>query len=151
MLENLTNENKLSILKNQKGLSLIEILIALTLLAIAGTLVVGSVTDRLREGEINATKIQIQKVGEILREYRRKCGRYPTTDQGLDALVTNPGDSCKRYPPNGFIENGKIPKDSWDNEFLYESDGRKYTLISFGLDGVEGGEESDADISSEDL
>ena len=137
--------------KNHDGLSLVEILIALTLLALAGTFVVSSVFDSLREGEINSAKIQIQKLGEILRDYRRKCGRFPTSDLGLEALVTNPGDSCRRYPPNGFIENGKIPVDPWDNEFAYESDGRKYTLTSLGPDGLEGGEGNDADISSADL
>ena len=140
-----------SIVKNQKGLSLVEILIALTLLALAGTFVVSNVFDSLREGEINSAKIQIQKLEEILTDYRRKCGRYPTTDQGLDALVSNPGEACKRYPPNGFIKDGKIPMDPWDNEFGYESDGRKYVIISYGPDGLEGGEEYDADISSEDL
>jgi len=140
------------ILKNQKGLSLVEILIALTLLALAGTFVVSNVFDSLREGEINSAKIQIQKIGEILTDYRRKCGKYPLTDQGLDALVTSPGeDACRRYPPNGFIKDGKIPMDPWDNEFFYESDGRKYTIISYGPDGLEGGEEYDTDISSEDL
>lgn len=139
------------IIKNQKGLSLVEILIALTLLALAGTFVVSNVFDSLREGEINSAKIQIQKLEEILTDYRRKCGRYPTTDQGLDALVNNPGESCRRYPPNGFIKDGKIPMDPWDNEFYYESDGRKYTIISYGPDGIEGGEDYDKDISSEEL
>jgi general secretion pathway protein G len=147
-----SQSNAKVILQNQRGLSLIEILIALTLLAVAGTFVVGQVFDNLREGEINSAKIQIQKIGDILSDYRRKCGRYPTTDQGLDALVSNPGeDACRRYPPNGFIKGGKIPQDPWGEEFIYESDGRKYTIISTGPDRLEGGEEYDADISSEDL
>lgn len=150
MFKYLGRENKINMIKNQAGLSLIEILIALTLLAVAGTFVVSNVTQSLREGEINSAKIQIQKIGEILRDYRRKCGKYPTTNEGLDALIGNPG-SCKRYPPNGFIENGKVPKDPWDEEFIYESDGRKYTIISFGPDAIEGGEGNDADISSADL
>lgn len=141
------------ILKSQAGLSLVEILIALTLLALAGTFVVSNVIDSLREGEVNSAKIQIQKLGEILTDYRRKCGIYPTTEQGLDALIAPPtsGRECRRYPPNGFIQGGKIPEDPWGYEFLYESDGRKYRIISYGPDGMEGGEGSDADISSEDL
>jgi general secretion pathway protein G len=141
------------ILKSQRGMSLVEILIALTLLGVAGTFVVSSVFDNLREGEIQSTKIQIQKLGDILRDYRRKCGAYPTSEQGLDALVNAPttGKECKRYPPNGFIENGKIPRDPWDNEFEYESTGKKYTIISYGPDGEEGGEGVDADINSQDL
>jgi len=140
------------VLKSQKGMSLVEILIALTLLAVAGTFVVGEVFQNLEEGQIKSTKIQIQKIGDILREYRRKCGRYPTTEQGLDALISAPtaGTLCKRYPPNGFID-GRVPVDPWETEFLYESDGRKYEIISFGADGVEGGEDSDKDITSKDL
>jgi general secretion pathway protein G len=141
------------ILKSQRGMSLVEILIALTLLGIAGTFVVGQVTQNLQEGQVQSAKIQIQKIGDILREYKRKCGRYPTTEQGLDALVAAPtsGKTCKRYPPDGFIE-GRVPKDPWDTEFIYESDGKRYEIISLGGDEEEGGEdEIDKDISSKDL
>jgi len=146
--QNLTTQ----ILTSQKGMSLVEILIAITLLGVVGTLVVTNVIDSLREGETNSTKIQIKNLGNILLDYKRKCGLYPTSDQGLDALVQAPtsGKECKRYPPNGFIEGGRIPEDPWGNEFLYESDGRDYTIISFGVDGVEGGDSWDADISNKD-
>lgn len=142
------------IVKSQRGMSLVEILIALTLLAIAGTFVVQNVFQSLEEGKVSSAKIQIGKLGEILRDYRRKCGSYPTTDQGLDALISKPtgGKECKKYPPNGFIESGKIPLDPWENEFDYQSDGKRYEIICFGSDGEEGGEEQfDKDISSKDL
>jgi general secretion pathway protein G len=140
-------------LQSQRGMSLMEILIALTLLGIMGTFVAGAVFDRLQEGKVESAKIQIRKMGEILKDYRRKCGRYPTTDQGLDALLSKPttGKDCKRYPPNGFIEDGKIPVDPWDAEFVYESDGRSYTIISLGSDSIDGGEGFDADISSNEI
>lgn len=142
------------IMNNQRGMSLAEILIALTLLAIAGTFVVSKTFETLQEGSVDSAKIQIQKIGERLKDFRRKCGFYPTTDQGLDALLNAPtggAKECKRYPPGGFIEGGKIPMDPWENEFIYESDGKTYTIISYGADGVEGGEEFDADINSNDL
>lgn len=142
------------VLKSQKGMSLVEILIALTLLAVAGTFVVGQVFQNLNEGQVQSTKIQIQSFGKILKEYRRKCGRYPTTEQGLEALIAAPtaGTLCKRYPPNGFIDANNIPKDPWDMDFIYESDGRNYEIISTGADQLEGGEEEfDKDISSKDL
>lgn len=141
------------LLQSQRGMSLIEILIAITLLGVVGTLVVTNVIDSLREGETSSTKIQIRNLGNILLDYKRKCNVYPTTDQGLEALVEAPtsGKECKRYPPNGFIKDGNIPEDPWGNEFLYESDGRKYTVTSFGVDGIEGGDQWDADISSKDL
>ncbi|MAX67530.1 MAG: hypothetical protein CME66_11395, partial [Halobacteriovoraceae bacterium] len=79
-----------TVLKSQHGMSLIEILIAITLLGVVGTLVVSNVIDSLREGETNSTKIQIKSLGKILLDYKRKCGAFPTTDQGLDALVQAP-------------------------------------------------------------
>jgi general secretion pathway protein G len=147
------NEDVKTIVTSQRGMSLVEILIALTLLGIAGTFVVGQVFQSLNEGQVQSTKIQIQKIGEILRDYRRKCGTYPTTDQGLDALVSAPtsGKTCKRYPPNGFID-GNVPLDPWETEFFYESDGKRYELMSYGADSQEGGEDDfDKDISSKDL
>lgn len=136
----------------QAGMSLIEILIALTLLGLAGTFVAGQVFDRLQEGEVKSVKIQIKAVGDRLKEFRRDCGFYPETEQGLDALITKPtgGRDCKRYAPNGYID-GKVPQDSWGNDFLYESDGKQFTITTFGADGAEGGEGPDADISSKDL
>ena len=135
---------------NQKGMSIIEILIVITLIGLIGTFVAGKIFDQLAEGQIESAKIQIQRLGERLKEYRRHCGAYPTTDQGLDALITKPtsGRECKRYRPGGYIENQEIPIDPWENEFIYESDGRTYTIISLGSDGIEGGEGADADISN---
>lgn len=154
MLHNKPKETTIvKVLKSQAGMSLMEILIALTLLGIAMTFVTSAVYDRLQEGSVESAKIQIQSLGDILEDYRRKCRSYPTTDQGLEALITKPtsGKECKRYPPNGFLQDGKIPMDPWDSEFVYESDGRKYTIISLGADSIDGGEGFDADISSEDL
>ena len=88
--------------KSQKGFSLVEILVALTLLGIAGTFVAGAVNDRLLEGQVQSATIQIQKLSEVLKDYKRKCNAYPTTDQGLEALISKPsgGRECRRYPPN---------------------------------------------------
>ena|SRR5690606_17299684 len=141
------------IMKSQQGMSLIEILIALTLLAIAGTFVAGRVFEQLQEGQINSAKIQIKSLSDRLKEFRRDCGFFPTTDQGFDALIEKPtgGRECRRYAPGGYIEGGKIPRDPWDNEFIYESDGKTFTIMTYGADGIEGGEGADADISSKDL
>jgi general secretion pathway protein G len=134
--------------QNQKGFSLIEILIALTLLALAGTFVVGKFLDNLHEGQINSTKIQMSNLEGRLKEFRRKCGFYPTTEQGLEALVTKPsgGRECKDYPQNGFIDGDAVPKDPWDHDFIYESDGKNFNIFSYGQDGEAGGEGTDADI-----
>jgi general secretion pathway protein G len=141
------------IMKSQAGMSLIEILISLTLLALAGTFVGGKVFDNLQQGKVSSAKIQIKSLADRLKEFRRDCNFLPTTDMGLDALINKPegGRECKRYAPGGYIEGGKVPVDPWDAEFVYESDGKNFTIISLGADNAEGGEEFDADISSKDI
>ncbi|MEI8348484.1 MAG: type II secretion system major pseudopilin GspG [Pseudomonadota bacterium] len=130
------------------GFSLIEILIALTLLGLAGTFVAGKVFDMLHEGRVKAAKIQMNSLAERMKEFRRHCNFYPTTDQGLEALVTKPtgGRECKNYNPSGYLENNVVPKDPWDNDYVYESDGSTFNMHSFGDDGTEGGEGKGADI-----
>ena len=141
------------IMKSQAGMSLIEILIALTLLALAGTFVGGRVFEQLQEGKVSSARIQIKSLADRLKEFRRDCNFLPTTDMGLDALVNKPegGRECKRYAPGGYIDGGKVPLDPWDAEFEYTSDGKTFEIKSYGADNTEGGEGSDADISSKDL
>jgi len=135
------------IFSNARGFSLVEILIALTILALVGTFVGAKVFDMLREGETKATQIQMQNLSERLNEFRRHCGLYPTVDQGLQALVTKPGGrDCPRYAPDGYIAGGQVPQDAWDEDFSYESDGRTFTIKSLGADRAAGGEGYDADI-----
>lgn len=130
------------------GFSLIEILVALTLLGIAGAFVAGRIFDQLHEGQVRSAKIQMNNLQARLQDFRRRCGYYPTTDQGLEALVSQPtsGRECRNYPPNGFIEGGQIPLDPWDYPYVYESDGRDFNIISYGADNAPGGEGQDQDI-----
>lgn len=142
-----------NVVASQNGMSLIEILIALTLMGIAGTFVAGKVYENLQNGQVQSTKIQIKALSDRLKEFRRDCNFLPTTDQGLDALIEKPtgGRECKRYAPGGYIDGGKIPLDPWDSEYIYESDGKTFTITSLGADNAEGGEGADADIKSSDL
>lgn len=136
-------------LRSQRGFSLVEILVALTLLGIAGTFVAGKIFEQLHEGKVQAAKIQMNQFAERLQEFRRKCGFFPETEQGLEALASKPsaGRECKSYPPDGFIGgSGMIPKDPWDNYYFYINEGSKFNIASYGADLAEGGEEEDADI-----
>jgi len=132
-----------------KGFSLIEILIALSLLALVGTFVGGKIFQQFHEGKVGVARTQMGNLANSLKDFKRKCGFYPTTEQGLQALEQKPtgGRECKRYPPNGFLfEDSEVPLDPWENEYSYQSDGKKFNIISFGNDGLEGGEGNDADI-----
>lgn len=132
--------------KSQKGFSLVEILVALTLLGIAGTFVVGKIFDQLEDGKKQATAIQLKGFKSQLREFRRRCGFFPTTEQGLDALINKPegGRDCRRYPPEGFIDGEEIPLDPWDGEYEYVLENGKPNIISAGGDGEIG---TDDDIA----
>jgi len=131
--------------KNQ-GFSLIEILVALTLLGIAGTFVAGKIFEKLEEGQIQAASIQMNALKSNLKEFRRKCGFYPGSEDGLQALVQSPtSKECKNYPPEGFLEDGMVPADPWDEEYGYKLDGSQPEIISGGPDKEIGTED---DISS---
>jgi len=141
---------KVSKVTNAKGFTLVEILIGLTLLAIAGTFVMGKVFDLKRDGEIDASKIQMKGLGDRLKEFRRDCNFYPTSEMGLIALVEKPsgGRECKKYNPSGYVDGDNIPDDPWGNPYIYVSDGKTFNITSWGPDGEEGGEGPDAeDIS----
>jgi len=134
---------------SQSGFSLVEILIALTLIGIAGSFVVGKIFESLKEGQVSATKTQVRNLANLMKDYRRRCNRYPSTEQGLDALVAKPttGKECKNYPPEGFLD-GAIPQDPWGEEFVYSFEGKKIDIVSFGPDQEE---DTDDDISLSQL
>ncbi len=146
-------QQKKNILKSQRGFSLIEIMIVVSLLAVIGTFVVGQLTSRLDEGNYNSAKIQIGQLKTMMEEYRRYCSQYPTTEQGLEALAVKPSSApeCPNYPTSAIIGGGKIPLDPWGRAYLYESDGRSFVITSLGKDGAENGEEFDKDIKSNEL
>jgi len=130
------------------GFTLIEILIALALLAFAGTFVGMKALEALHEGRVNAAKIQISNFEASLDDFARDNGQYPTTTEGLEALISNPGD-YKNYRDGGYIKKDEIPLDPWGSEYTYVcSDGMKYKITSLGADREEGGEGKGADISN---
>jgi general secretion pathway protein G len=142
-------------IQSQKGFSLIEILIVISLIAVAGTFVVNQLLSRLDEGNQNAARIQINQFKQLLEDYKRYCGIYPTSDQGLDALVGKPttGPDCPRYPASGFIQGGRVPLDPWGSDYLYQSpdNGRTYIITSLGSDRAEGGDGFAQDIHSNEI
>jgi general secretion pathway protein G len=145
-------ENKRRFMRAEAGFTLTEMLIVIALIALVGTFVTTNVMSRFNRAKVDSTKIQMKNLGVILDDFRRECGFYPLTDQGLDALVKKPaGRECKNYDPEGYVKGGKVPKDGFGNDFGYESDGNKYVLKSLGNDNREGGEELDKDILSNEI
>lgn len=138
--------------KIQRGFTLIEILVVITILAILGALVVPKIMNRPNEARVVAAKQDIRSIVQALKLYKLDNGRYPSTEQGLKALVEKP--SAAPVPNNwktgGYLE--KLPKDPWGGDYLFLSPGIKgeIDVMSYGADGQQGGTESDADIGSWD-
>jgi general secretion pathway protein G len=139
-------------LNNESGFSLIEMMIVLAIIALIMSFVGSNVIRRYDESRISGTKIQIRQLGVVLDDFRRVCGRYPTSNEGLEALIKAPaGLNCKNYDPEGFLKEKKIPEDAWNRPFLYESDGNKYIIKSLGANGKGDGDGVNKTISSDDL
>ena len=129
-------------LKSQQGMSLIEILIALTLLGLAATFITGKVLENLEEGRRSAATVQMANIAGQLKQFNRYCNRYPNTDEGLDALIEKPAGKCKRYPENGFLDGTKVPEDPWGNEYIYRLESaNKFFLATQGKAGEEAEED----------
>jgi general secretion pathway protein G len=132
----------------QAGFTLIEMMIVVAIIALIGSLVGVQVIKRFDQARVDTTKNQIRSLSQVLDDFRRVCGRYPTTEQGLDALVKKENaPDCKNW--DEFIK--RLPQDAWNHDFSFTSDGNKTEIKSLGADGKEGGNGPDADISSNDL
>ena len=142
-------------LSSKKGFTLIELMVVMVILGILAGLIVPRIMDRPEEARRTKAGVQIQSIEQALQLYKLDNGRYPTTEQGLRALVEPPsvGNLAKKWRSGGYLEKGKVPKDPWDNEFIYISPGlhSDFDLTSYGPDGQAGGEGMDADINSWEL
>ena len=134
----------------QKGFTLIEVMIVVAILGVLATLVVVNVGGQSDKANITAAKSDLQAISQALALFKLDNNRYPSTDQGLDALVEKP-DDARYWPEGGYLK--KSPTDPWQNPYVYISPGvdGPYDLFSTGSDGVEGGEGTGADISVNDL
>ncbi|HEY6871897.1 MAG TPA: type II secretion system major pseudopilin GspG [Geobacteraceae bacterium] len=142
-------------LRNNRGFTLIEIMVVIVILALLAALVAPRIMGRSDDAKIADAKVQIRNIESALKLYKLDNGGYPSTEQGLQALIEKPaaGQIPKNYKAEGYLESKKLPKDPWGNDYLYISPGEHgdYDLCSYGADGVKGGEGKDADICSWDL
>lgn len=139
-------------LRNRAGFTLIEIMVVIVILGLLAALVVPKLIGRTEEAKKTQTRVQIKSLQQALELFKLDNGFYPSTDQGLDALVRAPeaGRVPKNYRKGGYID--RAPKDPWGNPYVYVSPGQHgdYDISSYGADGVQGGEGEDADINSWD-
>ena len=123
--------------RRRRGMTLIEIMVVITILGLIMAAVGVSVIPKLEEAKQDTARLDIKNIQSALKLYYTKKGKYPDTGTGLRALVETQNLD-------------KIPLDPWGHEYVYMNEGGKPVLITYGADGTQGGEGSDADISSRD-
>ena len=139
--------------RRARGFTLIEIMVVVVIMGILASLVVPKLIARTGESKVAAAKVDIATVMQALKLYRLDNQRYPTTEQGLHALIEKPttGPAANGWKAGGYLE--KMPKEPWGNPYQYLSPGVKgeVDIISLGADGQPGGSGDDADIGSWEL
>ena len=130
------------------GFTLIEILVVIAIIALIMSLVGPRVLNYLGESKVKAAKIQIQSFGSALDLFNLDTGRYPSTTEGLTALVQSPGTIPSWNGP--YLKGGVLPNDPWGKSYVYRSPGEHgpYDIVSYGSDSQEGGTGTAADIVS---
>jgi general secretion pathway protein G len=133
---------------NQDGFTLIEIMVVILILGLLATIVVQSLRGAADKAKKTKAQADLAEIKTALDRYYLDNGYYPSTDQGLNALVSPPtnGRMPANYESGGYIE--RLPRDPWGTGYFYQSDGNAYVLKSFGPDGVESSDDIDASQSS---
>ncbi len=131
-----------------RGMTLIEILVVLVLIGIVLGIVGGNFIGRGEKAKADAARIEIGQIGQALDLFKLEVGRYPTTQEGLQALITAPTGVANWNGP--YWKKSTVPRDPWNNEYKYASPGQHgpYDIVSYGADGKEGGDGVDKDITS---
>jgi len=131
----------------RKGFSLIELMIVIVILGLLASLVLPNIMGKGEEAKQKLVCIQMKNIAETIKMFKIDNGMYPTTEEGIEALVKNPDE--QKYPSyanSAYLDEGKMPKDSWQNDFIYLATEDGFDLISLGADRKEGGKNDAADI-----
>jgi general secretion pathway protein G len=138
-----------------RGFTLIEIMVVVVIMGILAALVVPKLMGRTDDARISAARQDIATIMQALKLYRLDNQRYPSTEQGLQALITKPtsGPSANGWKTGGYLDKNSLPKDPWGNVYQFLSPGIKgeIDVFSYGADGQPGGAGNDADIGSWEL
>ncbi len=138
------------------GFTFIELMAVVVILGILAMYVMPRIFGRVDEAKATAAKVQIKSLEQALRLFYLDNSFYPSTEQGLESLISKPttGRIPEKWREGGYLEKNAIPLDPWGHQYIYISPGRNgedYEIISYGKDGQEGGQGYDADISSSEI
>ena len=137
--------------RGEQGFTLIEIMAVVLIIGLLSALVGVAIFPQIDKSRVNTARAQMRMLDAALETYRMDNARFPTSEQGLDALISPPAD-VRSYQAGGYLRERRIPLDPWQNPYEYEAPGgynqHSYDLWSWGADGTPGGEGTDADIGN---
>jgi general secretion pathway protein G len=140
--------------RGRRGFTLIEIMAVVIIMGLLAGIVGVAIFGQLDTARVNTTRTQMKQIEAALSFYQMDNGRFPTTEQGLRALIEPPtiGPEPRNYRPGGYLQSREVPRDAWGNDFHYEFPGSNNTdafdIWSLGKDGQPGGNDTDADIGN---
>ena len=142
-------------IRNQRGFTLIELMVVIVILGVLAGLIIPRIMGRPEEARRMKARVQIESIETALKLYKLDNGSYPSTEQGLQALIEAPtvGQLPRAWREGGYLEKGRVPKDPWENEYVYLSPGvhDDFDISSYGADGEPGGEDNNKDINNWEL
>jgi len=131
----------------KKGFSLIELMIVIIVLGLLASLVMPNLIGQSEEAKRKLVCVQMHSLADALKSFKLSNGVYPTTQEGLEALLKNPNPSFyTSYPKGGFIDGKTVPTDPWKSNYIYIKSSDSFDIISLGADKKEGGDADAADI-----
>ena len=141
---------KTNLASTQRGFTMIELMVVIVILGILAAAVVPQLVGRDDKARVTVATSDVRNISNALSMYKLDNTNFPSTEDGIEALVNEP-ENARNWAPGGYLP--KLPKDPWGNEYIYISPGINgpYDLYSYGADGVEGGNDYDEDISLENI
>ena len=131
----------------RKAFTLMELMIVIIILGLLAALVMPNLIGKGEQAKRKLVCVQMKTLSESVKMFKMEQGSYPTTEQGLKALIQNPDpEKYKNYPKGGYLDGKKVPKDPWGGEYIYIKKDDGFDLVSLGADKKEGGKNEDKDI-----
>jgi len=156
-MEQIMNEirNQKSEISSSKhrAFTIIEVMAVIVIIGILAGIVAVNVVGRIDKARVITARANLKLLHNAVVQFKLDTTRYPTEDEGLNALIEQPTD-VTGWNTGGYLETTEIPKDTWHNDFVYQlnpESGKPFVIISYGADGEEGGEDYDADLYSTDI